>query len=148
MSPGHGVSKMPEIKQAFELTQKPESELLIRKIGKRCQEFDVPDQMGQAKLLKFAGVFDVGGKKVADHRSLEGFAKDSLQDLRAPGGINRKKAKEPGAKGPYPVAVAVVFMSRLVNIETGLAGKGIIQFLIRLVQGFTCRADLIAEHGA
>ena len=81
----HRVAQMPEIKQALELTQQPDSKLLIGDLRQRGQEFDVPDQMGQAELLKRAGIFDVGRKEVADECALKTFTEDFLQDLGATG---------------------------------------------------------------
>ena len=68
--------------------------------------------------------------------------------MRAAGGIDGKKAKEPSAKGPDPIAIAVVFVSCLINVEIGLAGNGFFQFLIRDLQCLTDRFDLIGKTGA
>ena len=80
---GHRVAQMPEIKEALELAQEPNSELLIGGVRKCRQEFDITNQVGQTELLKRTGIFDIGREKITDERAFESFAQYFLQDLRA-----------------------------------------------------------------
>lgn len=142
----HGVAQMPEIKQASELAQQSNPELLIGDVRKCCEEFDVTNQMGQAELLQGTGVFDVGREEVADERALKGFAQDFLQDLGATGSIDGKKAEELGAEGPDPVAIAIVFMACFIDMKTGFVGQSAGHFLMGRSQCLTDGTNLIAEH--
>jgi len=144
----HGLAQMPEVEEPLELTQQSNSELLIGLIGKRGQEFDVANQVSQTELLKRAGVFDVGGEEVANQGALEGFPQDFLQDLGTAGSLHGEKAKKPGAKGPDPIAIAVILMARLINMKTGLVGQGPLKLLIRDFERGTDGFDLIGESRA
>jgi len=142
---GHRVAQMPEIKQALELAQEPLSKFLIRLVGECGQEFDIPDQMSQTELLKPIGIFGVGREEIRDKRALESFTQDFLQDLGAPGGLDREEAKEPGAEGPDPITISPVFMACLIDMKTGLTGQGTLELLIRDLERRTDRFNLIGE---
>ncbi|OGX04730.1 MAG: hypothetical protein A3G87_03620 [Omnitrophica bacterium RIFCSPLOWO2_12_FULL_50_11] len=144
----HRVTQMPEIKQALELAQQSNPKLLIGRIRKRDQEFDVPDEMSETELLKPTGVFGVGREEIAHQGAFESFTQDFLQDLRAAGGLHREEAEKPGAESPNPVTSAVILMARLINMKTGFMGNRFSQFLVRRLERLTDGADLIAEHGA
>jgi len=144
----HGVAQMPEIKQALELAQKPNPKLLIGGVRKRGQEFDVANQMSQAELLKGAGIFDIGREEIADERAFESFAQHFLQDLRVSGDFDGKKTEEFGAEGPYPIAIAVVFVTCFIDMKTGLAGQDALKLLIRDFERRADGFDLIGESGA
>lgn len=148
LSRRHGAAQVPEVKEAFELTQKPFAKLLIGLVREDGQEFDVPDQMGQAELMKGTRVFGVGREEIRDECALKGFAQNLLEDLRAPAGFHGEKAKEIRTKGPDPEGLAPVFVTRFIDMQMGLAGNGFFQFLIRRAQRLTDRANLIREHGA
>jgi len=142
------LPQMPEVEQSFEIDQQTPPKPLVG-LARQCgKEFDVPNQMGQAKLLKVIGVFDVGAEKVADNRPVVGFSQDVLEDLRASRLGDTKEADRRGAKDPYPIFHPLVLPAGFVDIENRLGGDVFGKFFIWFGQGLADSGDGVAQVAA
>jgi hypothetical protein len=123
---------MPVVKQPFEIGQQTFSKPLVGLVRQCRKELDVPDQMGQAKLLEAVGVLDIGAEKVADDGPVVGFSKDLFQDLGTSRLGDAKEADRRRAKDPYPILQPLVLPAGLVDVQNRLGGDVFGKFFIWL----------------
>lgn len=142
---GNLVSHMPEVEQTFEFDEKPLSEALIDLTGQGREEFDVPDQMSQAELLKCVGVLDVCTEEVADDGSPVGLSKNIFENLGASRLCDHEEAEKRGTEYPYPVFDAVVFPSGLIDIQSRFGRDVLLKLVVGFGQGVVDAGDGVAQ---
>ncbi len=139
------LPQMPEVEQSFEIDQKELSKPLVG-LSRQCgKEFDVSNQVGQAKLLKPIAVLDIGAEEVADNRPVVGFSEDIFKDLRASRLGDTKEADRRRAKDPYPVFHTLVLPAGFVYVQDRLGGDVFGKFFIWLGQGLADASDGVAQ---
>ena len=72
---------MPKTKQILKLEQQRLSKVFSVLVGQGGQKPNIPNQVGQTKLLQLVGVFDIRTEKIAYYRALVGLSQDFFQNL-------------------------------------------------------------------
>ena len=139
------VSKMPDMKEPFELNQQVISKAFVGLIGQSRKKFDVPNQVSQAELLNLVGIFDISTEEIADYRAVVSFTENISEHLRRPRSGNAEKAECRCAEDPYPVLYTLVFPAGLVNIQNRLGWDTLLELLIRSPESLIDTANGIAK---
>jgi len=139
------VSKMPDMKEPFELNQQAISKAFVGLIGQSRKKFDVPNQVSQAELLNLVGIFDISTEEIADYRAVVSFTENISEHLRRPRSGNAEKAECRCAEDPYPVLYTLVFPAGLVNIQNRLGWDTLLELLIRSPESLIDTANGIAK---
>ena len=119
------------MKQLPKLDQQVLSKIFLFFVGRTGQEPDVANQMRQAELLKFVGMFDIGTEKVIDNCATIGLAQDFFEDFRRSRLGNTEKAEYWRTKDPCPILDAFIFPAGLLNIQDRLGWDIFLKFFIR-----------------
>ena len=142
------VPKMPNVKKPLKISQQRFSEAFVGSIGQSRKKFDVPNQMSQAKLLNFIGIFDISAEEIADYSTIVSFTEDTLKYLRRSRFGNVEKTDCRGTENPYPVFYTLVFPAGLVNIQNRLGRNVPLEFFIRSGQSLVVARYCIAQMAA
>lgn len=131
------VAAVDDRKHVSQIAEQQRAKRLVFGIGMVDQEFDIANEMGQAKLHSDVELLDklaIGAELIASQDTIELFAEDIDEHVGTTRGRNLEQRIQRRTKTPGPQTLAIVFVAGLVDVEPIFVRQQSQQFVVGIVQ--------------